>query len=82
MPVTADSTLADLAAEKRDLTVTCRGCGRLNTLTPHRLAGVTWMPGEPPAVLAGITIAQALARMRCTRCGAREVDWTAPRRIY
>lgn len=70
-------TLADLQAENSDLLLTCRGCARINTMTPHALAGRVFVPGD---VLPALPIADVLARLRCSRCGSREAEWTVLRR--
>lgn len=82
MPITADSTIADLIAENCNLWLRCRGCGRVNTLTPHALAGRVYAPSEAVPEMAALTIAGVIARLRCSGCGGREAEWTPMRRIY
>jgi hypothetical protein len=80
--MTRIATAADLVAENCNLWLQCRGCGRVNTLTPHALAGRVFAPGEVRPELAALSIDAILNRLRCSSCGGRVADWTPMRRIY
>lgn len=79
MPYT---TLADLYRDRANLLVTCKGCGRINTLMTYVLAGSVGVPGAYSEAMETMLIADVVARLRCSSCGGRAVEWTAVRTIY
>jgi ribosomal protein L44E len=74
-------TLADLYRKNCNLWMQCKGCGRVNTLTVWRLMGRTFVPNQTVPEMEDTTIASVLARVKCSSCGGREVEWTPMRRI-
>lgn len=75
-------TLADLHRDRCNLLVTCQGCGRINTLQTWVLAGSVGQPGGYCEAMETLTIADVVARLRCSSCRAREIEWTPVRTIY
>lgn len=75
-------TLADLHRDRCNLMVTCTSCGRINTLMTWVLAGRVGAPGGYSEAMETMTIADVIARMRCSSCGSREIEWTPVRTIY
>ena len=54
----------------------CRGCGKIAYLSPRTLAGT---PGGPRPDIAteamhSTTVAAAIAKLKCSRCGEKDVD--------
>jgi hypothetical protein len=68
-------TLADLHNERCNLLIHCRGCEQYRERTAYQLAGVPWAPDALPDNLDELTIAGILDRLKCRRCGGRDVEW-------
>ncbi len=70
-------TLADLHREGAKLWMACRGCNKINSLTPHTLIGGRGgfaRPDVVPEEIERTTIAEVAAKLKCSRCGGRDVE--------
>lgn len=66
-------SLADLQAECCNLLIHCTGCDQWVEKSVHQLTGKPWGPDLPPGDLTE-TIASVKAKLKCSRCGSREVE--------
>lgn len=69
-------TLADLHRAGANLWIQCRDCGHISTIMTWVLDGRQGVAGQFNESMETKAIADIAARLRCSICDSREIDWT------
>lgn len=75
-------TLGDLHRERCNVWVQCRSCQHISTIMTWALNGSIGVAGSYHESMEMKRVTDVVARMVCSSCGGRDIEWTPMRTAY